>query len=147
MTELETFLEESNAIEGEYSSEALMDAKKAWAFGLKNPENVSGIHLYLMGRLNPRIAGKYRTVNVRVGDRVCPDWHDVVPMMIKWLDTIPTTAEECKQQHIKFELIHPFEDGNGRVGRILYNIQRMAIGLPIKIIKADKRAKYYEWFK
>ena len=60
---------------------------------------------------------------------------------------IPKTAEEIKKWHIMFEHIHPFEDGNGRTGRILMNIQRLKIGLPILIIYEKHKFKYYDWFK
>jgi len=37
--------------------------------------------------------------------------------------------------------------GNGRVGRILYNIHRLLLGLPIHVIHEGKEQKeYYTWF-
>ena len=54
----------------------------------------------------------------------------------------------CKRTHIDFEQLHPFEDGNGRVGRILYNIHRVTLGLPIHIIhEGEEQMEYYKWFK
>jgi DNA phosphorothioation-dependent restriction protein DptG len=54
----------------------------------------------------------------------------------------------CKAYHIEFEGIHPFEDGNGRVGRILLNVHRISVGLPILIIhEGAEQMKYYEWFR
>jgi Fic family protein len=55
--------------------------------------------------------------------------------------------EKTLLMHIKFEEIHPFEDGNGRVGRILWNIQRLMLGLPLKIIHTGKEQfDYYKIF-
>jgi Fic family protein len=48
---------------------------------------------------------------------------------------------------VAFERIHPFRDGNGRVGRIIMNAQRLQAGLPILIIPASERRLYYEWFR
>ena len=52
----------------------------------------------------------------------------------------------CKRAHVRFELIHPFESGNGRVGRILYNWQRVRMGLPVRVFKNRYRESYYAWF-
>ena len=42
--------------------------------------------------------------------------------------------------HIRFERIHPFEDGNGRTGRILINRGLMRAGLAPVVIPVEERA-------
>lgn len=40
--------------------------------------------------------------------------------LLKWYHEIPTkTIEDIIEFHVKFERIHPFQDGNGRVGRMI----------------------------
>lgn len=48
-------------------------------------------------------------------------------------------------QHVLFEAIHPFEDGNGRTGRIILNYLLVSEGYPPVIIKGDDESKknYY----
>jgi len=49
--------------------------------------------------------------------------------------------------HTLFESIHPFEDGNGRVGRILLNCLAVNKGYPpiiIKGIQTEERNRYYQ---
>lgn len=150
------FLEESNAIEREYSEESLQDAKQAWTMACLASNDrytinyILGIHGRLMKRLNKRIAGKLRKCPVWVGDRECLDYEKIKVALEAWLEHYFTrkTEDEIKQAHIEFEKIHPFEDGNGRVGRILMNIQRIANKLPIMIIHEGKEQMiYYKWFK
>ena len=44
--------------------------------------------------------------------------------------------------HIRFERIHPFEDGNGRTGRILVNRGLLQAGLAPVVVPFERRAEY-----
>lgn len=75
---------------------------------------------------------------------------------IKWFnDTAPGGKEEIKKApvrsaiaHLYFETIHPFEDGNGRIGRaIAEKALSQTLGRPVllslsKTIEADKKSYY-----
>ncbi len=163
------FLKESNAIEGEYSKESLQDSKQAWIMALVNGKEdfsidyILAIHRRVMKRLNPRIAGRLRKVNV--GVRTKEGFKEAIPhyyvkeRLEKWCHNWnilikPIKGEKvwreilCKNLHIEFEKIHPFEDGNGRVGRILMNIHRLSVKLPLLVIHEGKeQQEYYNWFK
>jgi Fic family protein len=157
--EIEEFLEESNAIEQEYSTEALEDAKKAWDYAYKNRKNIDlkyilKIHRILMQRLRSDIAGKVRDCTVYIGGEIKhrrpkKELHDELKIWAKECEPVgkKATEKEIKQWHINFEFIHPFQDGNGRVGRILWQIQRINNGHNIKIIhEGDEQYEYYKWF-
>jgi Fic family protein len=151
------FLKENNAIESEYSKKALEDAKHAWNFAKKHKHNkidinfIKVIHHELMRRLNPRIAGNIRKVPVYVGGECrSQSKKDIIANLKIWLETYfqHKTEKGIKNSHIFFEKTHPFEDGNGRTGRILMNIQRLNANLPILIIhEGEEQLDYYKWFK
>jgi Fic family protein len=168
--QVEEFLRESNAIEREYSNEAFEDAKQAWITGVLNAKDdfsidlMCGIHRRLMKRLNPKIKGNIRTVPVYVGNsksyRECLKPKLIRGELKKLFDSWNNTKEKLKEMpdstkeafvkewHIRFEGIHPYIDGNGRTGRILMNLQRLMLGLPILIIHEGKeQMDYYKWFK
>lgn len=155
------FLRESNAIENEFSDEAFEDALAAWACAyeqhakpnetfLFTEELMLEIHKRLMHRLRPDIAGKFRTCNVRVGIQLCPPYERISRLVSHWcyhINSLANSITAPRQLHIEFEQIHPFEDGNGRVGRILYNIHRLQCGMRISIIKDSEKEAYYRWFR
>ncbi len=66
---------------------------------------------------NPAV--KFREVNVRVGTSTPPDWREVPRLMEQLLAT--GTNLSPTEWFREFEEIHPFRDGNGRVGALLYN--------------------------
>lgn len=159
--EIVEFLKESNHIEKEYSNVALLDSKKAWKFAYDNKNKITldyilEIHRLLMERIRSDIAGKLRTCDVMIGGKRKRFVSNSI-MEVELKDVlnnisiprfIPNKEEEfAKHCHVMFEEIHPFEDGNGRTGRILYNIQRLNLGLPIHTIHVgEEQMEYYKWF-
>lgn len=151
--ELEMFLRESNAIESEYSEQAFEDSWRAWKFIINFDEltfsRLLEVHRVIMNKLNNRIAGRLRSCNVRVSDRKCPDYTLVSGLLNEWFVKYSkaNTEGEIKKAHIEFEKIHPFEDGNGRSGRIIMNWQRLLNDLPLLIIhEGEEQKEYYTWF-
>ncbi len=57
---------------------------------------------------------------------------------------VKKTLREIASFHVQFELIHPFGDGNGRLGRILMALQCLERGYPPIVIETARKADYYE---
>ena len=97
-------------------------------------------------------AGRLRNYLVYVGGREC-DNKDIEKSLNKLFKENPDTWEKIKEWHIKFETIHPFGDGNGRVGRFLMLMQaeKHGVDIPEMFFYLDNfkknRQEYYSWFK
>ena len=61
------------------------------------------------------------------------------------------TFEDILDFHVKFERIHPFQDGNGRVGRLIMFKECLKYGIVPFIIEDNRKLFYYrglnEWNK
>ena len=57
------------------------------------------------------------------------------------------TLEDIIDFHVSFEQIHPFQDGNGRVGRLLTFKECLANGIVPFIISDDLKLFYYRGLK
>lgn len=105
-------------------------------------------HEELFGMTKSDIAGTFREYLVRVGPYLAPDWQDVRRMMNELIDFIKNNkkinpVELSARAHYRFEKIHPFGDGNGRIGRLLMNQILWYEGYPMLIIEYKKRKSYY----
>ncbi|WP_161883810.1 Fic family protein [Deinococcus alpinitundrae] len=119
---------------------------------LVNLAMIRHIHSELFRELDER-RGLFRTGGIQIsGAKVRPPEHDAEAYVRTWLELIPfvlgrfTALEAFARLHVSFEAIHPFRDGNGRVGRILLNYLAISLGWPPIIIKgteASDRARYY----
>ena len=112
-------------------------------------ELLSQWHQNIFGETKPDIAGRFRDYLVRVGSHLAPDWQDVKNLMKKFIEFINKNkkmnpVELAGRVHYQFEKIHPFGDGNGRIGRLLMNFILWRSGYPMLIIEYKKRKSYYK---
>lgn len=111
------------------------------------------LHRTLIGNINDDIAGRFRGTGeyVRVGTHIAPAPEHVERMMDELLieyssDHESYFADKIAKFHLDFETIHPFCDGNGRIGRVVINYQLMRWGYPTVIIRDKEKQVYYESF-
>jgi len=114
-----------------------------------NTDLIQKWHQELFRQTKNDISGKYRDYLVRVGGYVAPDWQDIDKMMKKLVEFYDTNSrmnavELAARMHYKFEKIHPFGDGNGRVGRMIMNYILWHNKYPILVIEYKKRKSYYK---
>jgi Fic family protein len=112
------------------------------------------LHQMLLGGINDDYAGRIRNVGeyVRVGRHIAPPPEHVKPLLEELIIDYNSNSSDyflikIAEFHLRFETIHPFCDGNGRMGRLLINLQLAALGYPPVIIQnKGKREDYYPIF-
>lgn len=108
-------------------------------------------HKELFVETKPDIAGRIRGFEIRIGRsrHIPPPPVEVRPMMIELLRRTNRNRQEMHpvqlagEFHFRFEDIHPFGDGNGRVGRLAMNVLLAQKGFPMLNITYDRRAGYH----
>lgn len=112
---------------------------------------IKSLHALVIQDIDKNIAGQYRNVDVFItGTEHTPPSAIDVPFkmreLIEWgrkNHRKMNVVEFAAIFHHKFVHIHPFQDGNGRTGRLLMNIFLMQYGFPLTIIQKNDRQKYY----
>lgn len=140
--EFERFMRESNWIEGEREGFYVPTRIEPWIAGKLHPNDLRVMHLMydkarqdidpceddllrihlMLAEVRPDLRlqwkGEYRQCPVFIGTHEGLDWKKIKKAMalyfLEWDEMDPWTA------HARYEKIHPFEDLNGRTGRILW---------------------------
>lgn len=112
------------------------------------------LHKMLISNIRDDIAGRFRQGNerVRVGSHIAPAAKEIFEMLTKMLSDYNAGSHEhiikrIAKLHLTFESIHPFIDGNGRIGRVINNYLLIREGFVPINIKFIDRKKYYDAFK
>lgn len=108
------------------------------------------LHQMLIGNIDDPIAGRFRKHGefVRIGTHIAPAPEHVERMVEEILveyssDFQAYFLDKIAHFHLNFEIIHPFNDGNGRMGRVLINYQLLRLGFPNIIIRDKEKQEYY----
>lgn len=146
------------------SSQLVVNYLTATRWGIENVKKVGLTNRLIRGiqeRLLPTGAGDFRRMPVYIGNgrgrvhytppnaqdipELISDWEKIIHESTK-IDPLVTAAAA----HYQFEAIHPFEDGNGRTGRMLMTLHLVDAGLlssPVvhisQYINVNK-GKYYQ---
>ena len=113
------------------------------------------LHKMLMANINESIAGRFRKTGeyVRVGTHIASAPEHIERLLEQaiisyTLDVDGFVTDKVAKIHLEFERIHPFNDGNGRIGRVINNFLLIRAGLPpITIFNKDKHKTYYPGFQ
>lgn len=118
-----------------------------------NKEVILLLHQMLIGGIDEKIAGRFRRPGeyVRVGTHVAPAPEQVGRLVDEIVteynsDLSAYFLDKIAKFHLDFENIHPFNDGNGRIGRILICYQLLRLGFPMIIIRDREKQDYYSAF-
>lgn len=111
-------------------------------------KSIIRIHRILMRDIDVR-TGYKKIPNFIIGSRVKTTPPEKVEgemkKLIEWYNSNLTMVHPLELAtifHGKFERIHPFEDGNGRVGRVLINLILINNGYPPLTIRKTLRKSY-----
>jgi Fic family protein len=112
---------------------------------------IKTLHAMIVHNIDVKTAGKFRKKQVIIGGREKPvTRHEFIEMALLESIEIYYNAlkngnnpfEEAVIFHHKFENIHPFHDGNGRVGREIFNFMLHKTGYPRFSVLSSTREAY-----
>ena len=116
---------------------------------------IKHVHEILMNGIMHN-SGVYRNHSVRIAGVNVPtsNYHSIDNHMSEFIDTfnqfqkkLVKQVQHIAQTHARFEQIHPFSDGNGRVGRLLMLILAFKYKVAPVLVKKEKKQAYYTYLE
>ncbi len=133
-----------------------INLKYALAYSLANLNKFdNGLIINIGDTINKNIkdtTGYRKIINYVKGADFVPPKPEMVPsqmseLIYQYNNSSLSNIEKIANFHIQFEHIHPFEDGNGRTGRVLINHQLLMHGeIPI-VIPEERRIEYFDYLQ
>ena len=118
------------------------------------PDVILSLHKMLLSNIRDDVAGRFRKDDeyVRVGSHIAPSPKEINESIQKMFSEYTAASHEniitrIARLHLAFEDLHPFNDGNGRIGRVINNYLLIREGFVPINIKFIDRKKYYDAFK
>lgn len=129
-------------LEGRNPSEAVDATHADWYRELFAPSVTAGI-------LRPADLAGYRNNIVYIGQSkhvpLNPEAvRDAMPVLFELLQAEPEASVRAVLGHFIFVYIHPYADGNGRMGRFLMNTMLASGGYPWTVIPVEERERYMQ---
>lgn len=132
----------SDILKGKNPGEAIEESHGNWYFEMWSPFVVANI-------LKPSDLAGYRTGQVYIrGSLHIPlpptAVNDAMDVLFELLKNEPSPAVRAVLGHFFFVFIHPYMDGNGRMGRFLLNVMLASGGYNWTVIPVEKRREYMQ---
>ena len=146
-----------------YEAFEILDHFKAYEFLLNNlnkplsEDLLQSTHRLLTAhtlpyRIKDAIPGEYTTTDMSAGDTIFGDHTMLIPQVPKLLDSTQKEIDKAEihpivlaaRFHCFFEFLHPFRDGNGRIGRLFSNFILLKMNNPLIIIPKEKKEAYIQ---
>lgn len=132
------------------SNKVIKDAMKQEVFSITT-DKIKDWHFNLMSgiRADAGDYSTYRRIIPRSEELHLTDPRDIPDEMGYWCKKYKSfsSLQDIAQAHAHFESIHPFGDGNGRLGRIIMAAQCIHIGLIPPLINKKNKALYLVFLK
>ena len=130
----------TRVLKGENPGIVVDETHRTWYRELFSPSVTAGM-------LQPADLAGYRTdqVYIRRSMHTPPGRdavRDLMPALFDLIKEEPNPAVRIVLGHFMFVYIHPYMDGNGRIGRFLMNVMLAAGGYPWTVIPVEERNTY-----
>jgi Fic family protein len=128
--------------------DAIMQSRQYVNFNTRITEHeIRKLH-YKMLIAHQQLSGEYRDYNMMIRGHRPTSYEKIPYKMVQLTDRVPNVEEEHPIEsiaffHLRLEKIHPFSDGNGRVGRIIINTMLAQAEYPQVIFDVNDKENYY----